>query len=527
MASAARLAAPLLLLALALQGILGASALDAAFDETTHLPSGVTYWTTGRIELNQQHPPLVKLLAALPVVAAGARSVFDPARAAEPGYEWRHGAAFLAANGRARVLLLGRLPMIALSLLLAWWVFRWARDLFGPAAGLAALTLCCFSPTVVAHGRLVTMDVPLAAFATQTAYLLWRYGRTPSRRLLVGAGLSLGLALATKFSALLLLPAAAAVLAVARLRPVAGEAPPWATGLGRAARDGAALLALAAPVVWAAYLFGDPTAYVRGALHVSADHQAGYAYYLLGEFRPGGRWLAFPVAFLVKTPAVTLGLLGLSAGVAARRWRTAPPDPVDAVALAAPAAAFALGTCALANPLGVRYLLPIYPLVFVASSSVVRLLDDRRAHRVAAAAVVLAYVGATVRTQPDQLGFFNVLVGGPSQGWRYLDDSNLDWGTDLGRLAVELRRRGVERVRLRYWGTSSPEAHGIVCDRVGVAELDRPRAAFYAISAHSLVRALQRADATGSRADWLRRYVPAGRVGSIYLFDFRGGVPAG
>lgn len=225
MASAARLAAPLLLLALALQGILGASALDAAFDETTHLPSGVTYWTTGRIELNQQHPPLVKLLAALPVVAAGARSVFDPARAAEPGYEWRHGAAFLAANGRARVLLLGRLPMIALSLLLAWWVFRWARDLFGPAAGLAALTLCCFSPTVVAHGRLVTMDVPLAAFATQTAYLLWRYGRTPSRRLLVGAGLSLGLALATKFSALLLLPAAAAVLAVARLRPVAGRRP--------------------------------------------------------------------------------------------------------------------------------------------------------------------------------------------------------------------------------------------------------------------------------------------------------------
>ena len=66
---------------------------------------------------------------------------------------------------------------VQLAVLLAFYVYLWARDMFGEAAGIAALTLCAFSPTVIAHGRLVTFDVGLACFSTIALYHLSRYGR--------------------------------------------------------------------------------------------------------------------------------------------------------------------------------------------------------------------------------------------------------------------------------------------------------------------------------------------------------------
>src|SRR5262245_28732235 len=117
-------------------------------DEFAHVPAGLSYWQTGSFGLYHHNPPLAKLLAALPVLAA--RPAVDYAGSwararerGEPPNQVEFGADFMRANAARYFDLfrLARLPIVALSLLGLWLVFRWGRDLWGEAGGLAAAAL--------------------------------------------------------------------------------------------------------------------------------------------------------------------------------------------------------------------------------------------------------------------------------------------------------------------------------------------------------------------------------------------------
>ena len=121
-----------LLTAMLLQAVSSMRLLSATYDETTHLPSGYTYLRTGEFRLNPQHPPLIKLLSALPLLPLRPEmNLDDPAWSGQPNDEWSFGYRFLYGNDADRLLFWGRLPNVLLSLLLAFYVFRWARELFG------------------------------------------------------------------------------------------------------------------------------------------------------------------------------------------------------------------------------------------------------------------------------------------------------------------------------------------------------------------------------------------------------------
>ena len=543
---AARIAVPILLGVLALQVVLGMRLLNASFDEVTHLPSGYSYLETGRVELNPQHPPLIKLLSAIPLRFIEVRSDFDPTRVEEPGYEWRFGRKFLQAGNADRMLFLGRLPVVLLSLLLAYLVYRWAKELFGIPAGLMALFLYAFSPNLIAHSRLVTMDLGLSCFFVLTLYFLWRFVRAGGRGNLTGAGIGLGLALATKFSAVLLLPAAALLLGLVvflppreapsreakrsrRKKAPAGSLwsrpfndPSLGRRLKRALAVYLALLVLAALVVYAAYLFpDDPLVYWKGIQKVNADHRAGYMNYLMGEFKEGGWWYYFLVAFAFKTPVPALLLLGLWIALAVRHGMA---DRLGIAFLILPAVLLTAATSALADNFGIRYLLPVYPLIFVLASQTASFFLARRSRLVMGAVLALWYLGASLWIYPDHLAYFNELAGGPGRGWKYLDDSNIDWGTDLKRLKSYLDEQGTGRIKLAYWATASPDYYRIQHDRVALREFcHEPAPGLYAVSTHMLIRGELLWKAAGLQCDWLNRYEPVGRVGySFYLFDIPG-----
>ena len=509
-----------LLAAMAAQALLGMAVLNATYDETTHLPSGYTYLRTGDFRLNPQHPPLIKLLAAAPLLALDpALDLEDPGWQADPPDEWGFGQRFLYAGDADALLFWGRLPIVLLALLMALYVHLWARDLFGARAGLLALFLCAFSPTVIAHGRLVTMDVGLATFSTMTLYHLWRFtrGRRPGQ--LAAAGLCLGLALAAKFSGLVLLPACALLLGVDAVWPPRARPRRTLARVGRAGLAGVALLALAMVVVQASYFFSaDPWIYWRGVARVQQDHTAGYAYYLMGDFAPGGWWYYFLAAFLFKTPVPTLILLAL----AVMRFRRHRAESVlDELFLVVPALLFLGVTSAKADNLGVRYLLPLYPLVFVFASRMA-LAVSGRASRLAAVGLGAWYLVSTTVIFPDQLAYFNEAVGGPSQGHRLLDDSNIDWGQDLKRLKLYMTDHGIDAIRLRYGGHGSPAYYGIRALPVSNADWSgKPPPGLYAMSTHLLIRGEYFARTKGLATDWLSRYEPIGRIGySLYLFRF-------
>src|SRR5206468_2071414 len=122
----------------------------------------------------------------------------------EGSSEYPFGFNFLYGNDADRLLFWGRLPMIALAALGAWITFLWARDLFGPTAGAFAAGLYAFCPNLLAHGMLITTDVPVATFSLLTLYLFWRQGSQPSRRSGLVTGLALGAAMTSKYSGALL-----------------------------------------------------------------------------------------------------------------------------------------------------------------------------------------------------------------------------------------------------------------------------------------------------------------------------------
>jgi len=524
--SGERVLAFLLLLAHALLALAGIWIHSLTFDERTHLPAGMATAASGEIWLNRQHPPLLKVLAGLAANTTGPTLPLEGAAYRE-GREWDFGSEvlFSPANDHWAMLRRGRLPTLMISLLGGLFVYLWSRQLFGAAGALFSLALWAFSPTLLGHDGWVTMDAPLAALGVGAFFATWRLdvasreggraggagggagGGSPAAwRAALWAGLPLGLALAVKFSALVF---AAAIVPLALLHG------PWRERLWR-------LLPLgfgAALVLWACYLFPrDPLFYLEGLGRLYRDVKPDYLFYLAGEFSR-----RFPHYFLatfaLKSTPVELLLVPLTAAAAL----ASPRRRELLLFLAAPALLFFLATSVLATNQGHRYLLPCYPLLFVLAG----VLPEYLAPRLRWASLLLCLLAGAqafegIAHQPDQIAYFNVFAGGPKSGPKWLDDSNVDWGQDLGRLPRWLEARGIHKVRGAFLSRIDPAYYGLDWEPIATSDLvEGPRPGAYVVSAHVLARLLEKKEKEGWKSDWLYRYEPTDVLGaSLFLYVF-------
>ena len=180
---------------------------NPTIDEVLHLPAGVSYWQKGTFRLYHHNPPLVKLIAALPVVMAGpiTTELYDSKAWSSESQAW-FGHLFMLANAQRYFEMFdrARLMMPLFSVLGGLVVFAWSRRLYGPGGGLLSLSLWCLCPNILAHGRLVTSDSAAAAIGTGATYLFWRYQKHPTWTRAAIVGVALGLAQLTKFSLVVL-----------------------------------------------------------------------------------------------------------------------------------------------------------------------------------------------------------------------------------------------------------------------------------------------------------------------------------
>ncbi len=178
-------------------------------DEVGHVAAGISHWQSGSYRMYHVNPPLPRMVAVVPILAASPNTngiqATDTPRVRS---EWPSGNQFALDNaGRyIQLVFLARLAGIAWSVLGGALVFFWARELYGGRGGCLALAVWCFEPNILANGAIVTPDLPSAVAGLAATYVFWHYLRCPSWSRAVLSGLLLGIAQLTKFTMLVLYP---------------------------------------------------------------------------------------------------------------------------------------------------------------------------------------------------------------------------------------------------------------------------------------------------------------------------------
>ena len=421
---------------------------------------------------------------------------------------------------------------------------------------------------MLAHGRLTTTDMGVTCLSLAAMWSLWRALRASSWARWALAGVTLGMVQLSKFSALALGPVVLLIVFLAWLRLPRRDRKPWLLSLHLGL-----LLGASGVVVWAGYRFtwgpipllnglsGPAPAYWSGIEAILRRTGGGNPAFLMGQYSREGWWYYFPIAFAIKTPLPTLVLL-VTAICLWIRAKASKPIPNYATCLLLPVLAFWAMAVAGSFNIGYRHILPSLPFLYVLAgwgigglgSLVPRtsylgvLREDasrigelgKSAKSAVTVVSVLLFAWLAVGTfvlAPHYLAFFNAFAGGPDGGYRYLVDSNLDWGQDLPGLARYVEARGLERIHVSWFGAAYPEAYGLNFHPLpGFWRFGGEAAAYglnpyapapgvYAISASNLQGV---AFADHDVYAWFRERTPVARVGhSIHVYEVPDGLATG
>ena len=455
-------------------------------DEVVHIPAGYYHLVAGDFHFNNEHPPLIKMWAALPLLFIQPEEPPAPADAPDNNIArtWDFHARFWPAN-RAHyetITFWTRVMMLALALALGVLIFVFTRKLFDARAALFALALYTLEPTVLAHGRIVHTDAPAALAYLLFFYTLYRYRHEPTWRRALVVGAACGAALITKFSMIVLAPL---LLAVA-LAGVVWLAPRGALSRARVGVHACTALGVVLLIVNAAYYFQSPplaaseietvrlksapvfeelmtgfgvfsklvpTYFLYGLYNVVIHNHYGHAASLLGMYRDDGWWYYFPVAFALKTsiPFLLVSLAALGWSV----WRLLMKRDGRFLFLVVPLGIYTAISFASHINIGIRHFLPVFPFLFIMSGALLDRLLRRQRMRRAALAIVVVVVGwagvEAARGYPDYVPYMNQFASARPH-WYYLSDSNVEWGDDVPALAAYLHARGETSVRAALAG---------------------------------------------------------------------------
>lgn len=514
-------------------------------DESPHTVAGYSYIKFKDMRINPEHPPLIKDLAGLPLQFLNLNFPEDrPSWQKNVNDQWTLGAQFLYESGNDpdKIIFWARMGPIFVMLLLGFYVFKWAREEFGDKTALMALTLYTFSPTILAHGRLVTTDIGASAGIFISTYYFVRYLRDKSAGWLTKnfflASLTTGLALAAKFSTFLIIPLFGLLALIYGYIKTDDS---FKQKIWMSFRHGVMSVCIIAAafviVIWPIYQwhtwnypperqkadtilnlgsFGEritadsiiwmsdkpvlrPFAqYFHGFLMVIQRAVGGNTTYFMGEVSAAGWRSYFPTVYLLKEPLAKhimivialYGFLKLFIANAPKRAREKSliaalkhwaKNNFHEVAMLGFIALYWLTTIRSNLNIGVRHIIPTFPFVYILISAEINkwaamkneIIDLARFplgaiknvlssyfkifSRYALVTILLLwYALGTIFVFPHFIAYFNELIGGPKNGYKYVVDSNLDWGQDLKRLSQYVEKNHINKIAVDYFGGGSP-----------------------------------------------------------------------
>ena len=474
---------------------------SVTMDELAHLPAGYSYLTQKDMRLNPEHPPLMKDLAAIPLLFI--KNINFPSEIGawkeDVNGQWAFGFNFLYQSGNPvdKMIFWGRIPMILILILLGFYIFKWTKELFGQKTAILALFLFSFSPTFLAHGRLVTTDVGAAAGVFIATYYFIKAFQQPIKKNIILAGIAFGLAELCKFSVILLVPLFA-ILALAWWLVKLGtwrkalkifilvmligyiliwpiyQYHVWNYPAERQVRDAGVALSDYPDLIKKPILFATdkpilrPYAqYLTGLLMVFHRAAFGNTTYFLGEVSNLGWKNYFPVVYSIKEP-LTLHILTLIAFLYAA-WLIKKPfwqntfqrtgswikNHYPEFAMLSFIGLYWTVSLASSLNIGVRHLLPVFPFTILLVSRMTGNLIKSPFLKLKCTILgilILWQAVSVISIYPHFLAYFNELAGGPNQGYVYTVDSNLDWGQDLKRLKKWVEENKIDKIYVDYFG---------------------------------------------------------------------------
>jgi 4-amino-4-deoxy-L-arabinose transferase-like glycosyltransferase len=444
------------------------------------------------------------------------------------------GRALMATYPDDRVLLLARIPILLLGAGLGFLIFLWGKQGYGSNGGLLSLFLYTFHPVILGNSVQITPDLCLTFFTTLAAYLFWVHRDAPDWIHSLAVGGALGLALLSKYSAILLVIAfAALILLPPVLRQFGAAEVPHRWRL----RHLALMLAAAVCIVNAGYLFREtllplqgnvfrshlfqfmertgciraipipiPLPYLRGMDLQHSVVESGFISYMLGEKALRGWFSYYIIAFLLKTPVPFILLLLLTAWKGRNRLHWI---------ILIPAIIFPLYFSAIKLSRGVRYILPMYPLLCVWIGQLALWMKEwriRPAIRWGSMTLLAWYAASTIYFSPYHVAYINEIGGGPGNGINLLFESDFDWGQELKGFSKYLKARNIRAFKFGCFSTADLEHYGIHSEDLPCENPARPQTGIVAASATAI-------QAWGCY-DWLRDYKPVDKVGyTIFVYD--------
>ncbi len=558
-------------------------------DEMPHIVAGYSYWTKQDYRINPEHPPLIKQLAALPLLFMDIYfPEYDPSWQKPINDQWDLGNKFLYKYGNDAdgMLFWGRLPMILIFLLGGFFLYRFTEKITKRReAALIALALFLFSPNLMAHGRFITTDMGITAFAIFALYAYYLYLENPTWKNLLWAGVVFGLAQLAKFSVFLLIPTFLFIAFIYGLGAYRkGKIINTLQEIGKELAKVCTIMVIGYLLVgfwYQVFIWNMPVEaqhelidvsikdsdlaglgfntklhwmtdisflrpyaqYLLGFLMVSSHTTGGHTTYFFGEV--GTHWPDYFVfAYWLKEPIAAQILFYFAIMIfgfgAYHFFHRKNQDKTKIFLLWMRENAVIIGYFVFASfvfilastnklQLGIRYILPVFPFIYMFTAIMLWQFEKSldREKRIgfywtnigAFLILMLWYLGSNLTVFPSYLPYFNEIKGGPKEGWKYMVDSNVDWGQDLIRLKQFMDKKKINHIKIDYFGGGDLDYY--LPNRYEYWGFDRkPSTGWFAISASAIQWNTLNPEEKGNY-HWLTDYYkPVDQIGYSILVYF-------
>ena len=479
-----------LILALVLASALGMYNKSVAWDERCYIGLGLYLFKTGNFQIDGfiYHAPLSYYLNSLFLAPL---KIKTDAWGKNNCWDIGNSMVFHSNYSHKAIVFLSRIPFVLIAVLLGFFVFRWAKELYGSLAGLLSLALYSFSPSIIANSTVAMTDFASVAFMFIALYYFWKYIRHQKNIYVISTGVFVGLSSLSKVSGLYIFP----VLFVLSLSKDAKLL------LKRMAKI-IVIGIIAFFIIFSGYGFSVGTAAsaypehynsrvhsiidekfkdsesARNALYflyeriklpaptymamvgdVAFSSVEGRNGYLFGEIsEPGAKWwYYFIVVFFAKSTLGFLSLLILSLAC----FRKCGKKLADEMFLIVPSIFIFVVFSLNRFSFDLRHILIAYPLMFVFVGRLANLrIKNKKLGCAIVALPLLLHISSSLLAFPNYSSYFNEIIG-QGNGYRVLLGPDVDTGSELISLKKYMDANGIKNIYFSYHGSVDPKEYGI------------------------------------------------------------------